>query len=502
MAFSEDYFKLFDNAPAFHDKVAHKYLLASQSAHISERLLRCIWFDKLYDGHKLTTHDGAPIIVHSPGTWNLESGPDFRNADLTIARRRVKGDVELHLDPDGWRLHGHAQDPRYDNVILHVVLKARQKGEPPLSRHGVEISEVAFWNCLTDDLKVLKCALRPDEYPYKSLRNFGRCQALLEQLPAGAAPRLLNIAGDARIIAKQRRFGYEAEKLDLDQVAYCAILEGLGYKAFTKQFAQLAQKLPYHRLRERALSVPHANRPLLTQALLLGAAGLLDCSDKETPAESRGYLNVLCRLWREFGFDDPPEPTITWKASAVRPANLPERRIAGVSHVLSRSFDDGLFNSIVGCVTNENVKTARNSSIEFLSSATDDFWSHHYTASGKRTEKPVSLLGKGRALTIAVNAFVPLGLLHARTATRPDYENRVHQLYSSLPSPIANSISRLMEYRMFGPEPRQRLARTARAQQGLLQIFADWCSDDPSCENCGILSGLQTGFIKDKITAP
>ncbi|GAB4352921.1 MAG: DUF2851 family protein [Candidatus Abyssubacteria bacterium] len=502
MPFSEDYFTLFDNVPAFHDKVAQKYLLASQTAQISERLLRCIWFDRLYDEQKLQSRDGSPILVHSPGTWNLESGPDFKNAELTIGAHRLKGDVELHLEPAGWRLHGHAKDPRYDNVILHVVLKERVKGEPPLSRHGIEIPEVALWNCLTDDLKVLKCALRPDEYPYKSLHNVGRCQALLERLPATAASKLLNLAGDARIIAKQRRFGYEAEKLHPNQIAYSALLEGLGYKAFTRQFSQLAQKLPYDRLRTYALSASPPDRPLLTQALLLGAAGLLHRSGNETPPESREYLDRLRGLWREHAHENSHEPEIIWKSAAARPANRPERRIAGASHILARSFEAGLFDSIISRVVNDETKKARNGSIEFLSHINDEFWSRRYTASGKLLNEAVSLVGKGRALTIIVNAFVPLGLLHARTHARPDDEERAHQVFCSLPASLDNSVTRLMEYRMFGPQSRTRPTRTARTQQGLLQVFADWCSEDPSCENCGILAGLQTGFIRDKITSP
>ena len=172
MSFSREYFELFEGVPAFRDRVAQKYLLASAGGRISERLLRCIWYDRLYSGH-LATRDGRKVVVHSPGMWNLEGGPDFRNAELTIGGTRAKGDIELHIDSTGWRAHGHSLDPQYDHVILHVTLTPHPKRNLVVSRHGAEIPEVALWDYLTDDLKILKSALRAEDYPYRSAKNFG-----------------------------------------------------------------------------------------------------------------------------------------------------------------------------------------------------------------------------------------------------------------------------------------------------------------------------------------
>ena len=503
MPFSDEYFRLFESDPTFHDRVAQKYSLVSDGAKISERLLRCIWYDRLYDAERLATRDGKNIAVHSPGTWNLEAGPDFKRADISIGGRRLKGDIELHIDPAGWRHHHHSLDPRYDDVILHVTLIPRKKQAAALSRHGVEIPDVALWDYLADDLKVLKCALHPEEYPYGSMHNFGRCQGVLEQMPPEVALKLLCIAGDARMIAKQRRFAYETEKHDHDQVAYGGVLEGMGYKAHTKQFGELARKLSYARLRRRILSSgtthPTSEKIRLTQALLLGGAGLLPPFDADDPVEARNYLGYLLQLWRDHGFDDLNDGNIEWKSAAVRPANLPERRIAGVSHVLVRSYEAGLFKSILTCVLRREAREARKGCVEYFTQAEDDFWSNRYSIKGKALSKPVALIGKDRALTIVVNSFVPLALLHARSQNSADDEELVHGLYRDLPSPQPNNITRLMEYRMFGASPGKRVARSARTQQGLLQIFADWCSEDPSCENCGMLTGLQSGHIGKSI---
>jgi hypothetical protein len=507
MPFSNDYFRLFDDTPAFHDRVARRYALASEGGRISERLLRCIWYDRLFDESGLATAEGEGVVIHSPGTWNLGAGPDFKRADLSIGGKRLRGDVELHIDPAGWRQHGHADDPRYDGVVLHVTLAPRAESsarrtrahEPATTRHGVPIPEVALWDCLTDDLRVLACALRPDEYPYRSTRNFGRCRGLLEELPPETTRRLLELAGDARMIAKQKRFAYEAERRDLDEVAYAAVLEGMGYKAHVAAFGRLAQKLPYAGLRERVRSAERADAARLTQALLLGAAGLLPTPGEDTPSDAAAHLAELQRLWREHGFDNLPGGDIAWKAAAVRPANQPQRRIAGVSHVLARSYEAGLFELIVERVREADARKARRGCIDFLTRAEDDFWLHRYTAAGRSLPKPVALVGGDRAWTIVVNAFVPLALLAARRESREADEDRVHRFFTSAPSLSANAVTRLMEHRMFGGSPKQRVARSAQMQQGLLQIFADWCSEDPSCERCGVFAGLQRGSIRDRI---
>ena len=235
-----------------------------------------------------------------------------------------------------------------------------------------------------------------------------------------------------------------------------------------------------------------------TQALLLGSAGLLPTAQPDDPPDAREYLLDIGRLWREHGFDEPGDGAIEWKRAAVRPANLPERRMAGAGHVLARSYGEGFFSSVVERIT-DNAKKAQKECVEFLTPAEDGFWTYRYSPHGKKLSRPVGLIGRDRALTIIVNSFVPLGLLDARTRASREGEELVHAFYCGLPSLPPNNTTRLMEYRMFGNSPKDRVARSARTQQGLLQIFADWCSEDPSCRNCGIVSGLESGSIRDKL---
>jgi hypothetical protein len=87
-----------------------------------ERLLQKIWGRGDFDGTAARTAEGGMLKVLHPGRWNHLGGPDFAGARLVIDGREVAGDVELHLYAKDWAAHGHAADPAYDGVVLHVVL--------------------------------------------------------------------------------------------------------------------------------------------------------------------------------------------------------------------------------------------------------------------------------------------------------------------------------------------------------------------------------------------
>lgn len=87
-----------------------------------EKLLQRLWARREYDARGATVADGRAIRVLHPGKWNHLGGPDFLGARLQLGGEAVAGDVEVHLRASDWVAHGHARDPAYDNVVLHVVL--------------------------------------------------------------------------------------------------------------------------------------------------------------------------------------------------------------------------------------------------------------------------------------------------------------------------------------------------------------------------------------------
>ncbi|HTR30956.1 MAG TPA: DUF2851 family protein [Puia sp.] len=97
---------------------------------ISEVLLHFIWQWRYYNQRDLTTEAGDPIFIHHPGNPNTDQGPDFKNARITIGDNILEGPVELHVKATDFYGHGHAGDPHYRNIILHVVW-INDSAQPP-----------------------------------------------------------------------------------------------------------------------------------------------------------------------------------------------------------------------------------------------------------------------------------------------------------------------------------------------------------------------------------
>ena len=87
-----------------------------------EKLLQQIWLRGDFDHLHMVTAEGSQIRIMHPGRWNHLGGPDFKHAHLQIGGTDLIGDVEVHLRAADWTAHGHATDPAYNNVVLHVVL--------------------------------------------------------------------------------------------------------------------------------------------------------------------------------------------------------------------------------------------------------------------------------------------------------------------------------------------------------------------------------------------
>lgn len=211
---------------------------------LSERHVQAIWYDASLRPKRLSDCNGAEISVVSPGEWNLGPGPDFRNAVLEIGKghQRVCGDVEVHLCPSDWDLHGHGTDPRYRNVIAHVTW---HEGLPPKS---MPMGTIAIW---LGRLMAGNAAFSPEQidlmaYPYAKLPMSTRpCEEMINHNPE-LAKRILLEAGRHRLRMKARRIigrlceGTRSRR----QVFYEEVMTAFGYRRNSRQFRHVAERVP------------------------------------------------------------------------------------------------------------------------------------------------------------------------------------------------------------------------------------------------------------------
>jgi len=73
----------------------------------------------------LSLEDGQRCLLLYSGQPGGPAGPDVRDAVLRFPQAegtQIVGDVEFHIRASDWFAHRHHTDPRYNQVILHVVL--------------------------------------------------------------------------------------------------------------------------------------------------------------------------------------------------------------------------------------------------------------------------------------------------------------------------------------------------------------------------------------------
>ena len=117
-------------------------------------------------------------------------------------------------------------------------------------------------------------------------------------------------------------------------------------------------------------------------------------------------------------------------------------------------------------------------------------WATHCTWTGKKMQTPTAPIGPGRVRSIIGNIFIPAALALARKNRDRAREERVLEFFSTLPKEPDNKIQKIMLPRIFGEAQPPKL--DFRTQQGLLQMFHDWCEPNPSCRNCSVVRTLSS----------
>lgn len=459
--------------------------------HIPEKLVRCLWFDARWRPQTLYTLDGQTVTVHSPGQWNVQAGPDFRQASLTLGDgARQSGDVEIHCHASGWMAHRHHLDQRYNAVILHVVFWHDRQMPEVRRADGSRIPQVALEPWLTRPLSTYQADIVLEDYPYKTGHTPGRCYATLQRLPLQDVAAVLNHAGDRRLQQRLWRWGERARQVGLMQVLYEAIMRSLGATGHRQQVQALARLVSWGQLQEALRDSAPEARSLGAEALLLGLAGMLP----ETPASpdpvTVQYRATLQPHWQRLpaALRQHAWHGMDWRQPHVRPANTPERRLAGMAQLVAFYPDVSLLEAAVGLCKTPGTQPGRRlvqALARLFDVPTQSYWTQHAYLGG-HTGPAQRLIGLQRALILVVDALLPVLLLYAEGQADTQLRAILLAAYHQAPLLPDNHLLRYMRQRLLGNTPDfLALVQGARQQQGLLQLCADFCgNDEGNCQGC------------------
>ena len=213
----------------------------------AEKLLQKIWLRGDFDRAAAVTTDGRGVRIVHPGKWNLLGGPDFLSARLRLgddATRELLGDVEVHLRANDWNAHGHASDPAYANVVLHVVLFPPEKNQATLGAGGREIPVLALLPLLHHALEEFAA---DEAVENLADRPLSRVTEELGRLPAPELAVLLARHAETRWRQKVHFARLRVQRLGWETTCHHTALEILGYRFNRAPLLRIAGEHPLAR---------------------------------------------------------------------------------------------------------------------------------------------------------------------------------------------------------------------------------------------------------------
>jgi hypothetical protein len=424
----------------------------------SELELQARWFAGDF-GRRFSSVTGDEIEIVQFGTWNREAGPDFCDAAIRInGSQPLRGTIEFDLADRSWETHGHSTNPAFDGAVLHVF---------------VDQSQRAFFTRTKSHRNVPQVRVNPATLPDKFSANIplarpGRCQAPLKDLATEELQSILTAASRFRLQRKAARIKNIVETHGRDAALFQEIAAALGYKQNKLAFTLLAQRSPLTSLRKEHDDI---------EAILFGVAGFLVASDLAAyHEESRGYVRTLWDRW--WPHRDEMQrlvlPARLWRLGGARPLNHPQRRLGALT-ILAQQWP-----AFLRAIARKNPKNTH----DFLLALQHPFWSFHYTLTSEATATEMAIIGDSRIADILANVLVPWFLAEGAD---------IWPVYEKLPARLSNRRLETGATRLFGDDPRRpQFTKTIAHQQGLLQIYEDFCLQDNSdCAQCPFPEQMQ-----------
>ncbi|MDA3800434.1 MAG: DUF2851 family protein [Kiritimatiellae bacterium] len=456
--------------------IVEETFLADYKAPPSERHLQCLWFDSKFRPQNIKTLSGEPVEIINPGNWNLEAGPDFLGATLLVGRekRRISGDVEIHTIANDWNAHKHSENPLYKNVIAHVFYnQPRDLAKLPTK----DMVNISLKKSISDMNEFFFDKIDTTSYPRPVFpNNPSPCSKILSQWSQEKVTDFLEAAGEERLRLKTIRIASGILETNSDQILYEEIMGAMGYKHNSAAFKILANRLPLHLLKELS-----ANSPAVAYAILLGVSGLLPSETSGTTEETALFIRTIWDNWwkHENELHDLKMSKDSWNFAFVRPQNHPERRLAAIAYLFC---SENISAKILKNYEDDPKKWFKQTIKDLTQTPEITFWENYFSFYGEKKKYSAKMVGSQRASSIIINVITPW-----LAAQKKD----IRESIALIPKEQTNSIITNTAYMLFGHDHNPALYNTALKQQGILQIYYDFCAKNiPSCTNCPLSQKL------------
>lgn len=429
-----------------------------------ELLLHHTWRQRLFPLGELRTTSGQCIEVIDPGLHNHDAGPDFFNAKLKIDGQLWVGNVEVHKRASDWRRHGHHEDERYNNVVLHVVEVA---DEEATTQNGTRLPQLVLQP--PADLQARFAELQAEEH-------YPPCHRMLPSLPKLHVHAWLTALTTERLEEKTVRIEQCLIRMqgDWEHTFFIALARAFGFGKNSDAFELWAQTIEPQQVGK------HRDQPFQVEAFFLGQAGLLEDDSLSVERRDEHFL-ALQREYRflQHKFALTPIPASRWKFLRLRPQNFPHRRLTQ----LAQLYASGQIN-LSRILEAQDLEQLR----DLLRAETPEYWQEHYifgmpkkSISSKEEKKKAKTRRRKHTISsssidlLIINAVVPMVFAYGRAHQDERLTERAFAWLEALPAERNHILTAWQQVGI--------AAQHAADAQALIHLRTRYC-DRKDCLRC------------------
>ena len=420
---------------------------------MQEDFLHYLWKFQKFSKSALQTEAGEKVEIMQQGMHNLNSGPDFFNAQIRIGSQLWVGNVEIHILSGDWYVHHHETDTTYDNVILHVVWE-----------HNSDIYRKD--NTIIPTLVLKNRVDLPSLVNYKKLFSTAKKWINCEEDFTGVEDFILQNWLERLYVERLESKSEYIEKLllhsknDWEAVLFQLLAKNFGLKVNSDSFLSMATSFGFSIVRK----VCQQQEDL--EALFFGQAGLL-----EDVSEEKYFQNLKNRyayLKTKFKLNNNTVTPVQF--FRLRPVNFPTIRLAQLAGLYAQELQ--LFSKLMKARNIDEIE-------KLFQVTTNSFWDTHYhfkSVSPKRNKK----ISKTFVALLVINTIAPLQFLFYKKNGSPKTEDLI-ALMESLPKEENQIVDKFNALKT--------VASNAMQSQALIELKNKYCNLN-KCLQCAVGNSL------------
>jgi len=420
---------------------------------MQEDFLHYVWQHKKMSLKSLQTTTQEPIILKTVGLPNVNSGPDFFNAQLSIGTQMWAGNVEIHVKSSDWYVHHHETDPAYDNVILHVVWE-----------HNTEVFRKDNTPIPTLELKNYVLAHTVTNYTnlINQKNHWIPCESTILEVDSFTMSHWIERLYLERLETKYKAIEKQLveSKHDWEAVLFWQIAKNFGLKVNGDAFLSIAKSIDFSVIRKLQQDV------FQLETLFFGQSGLLETDVQDS------YISDLRNHYKflKNKFSLSNEGVLPVQFFRLRPPNFPTIRLAQLAYLYSQQTN--LFSKLMKARSLEKLYAV-------FEGATSTFWETHYTFD-KTSKFAPKKLTKSFINLLIINTIVPIKFAFNKF-NRHQTQDDVVSIMQHIPMEHNRIVDKFHSLYAFG--------KTALDSQALIQLKQNYCSKN-KCLQCAIGSAL------------